>query len=84
MSSRIRVVTFKLRADELAELDRYAEKRGLSRSEVIREAINKLIKNNNDSINDAIDINLTSRRVIKDQNRSNGDFLKRKELFLEL
>ena len=44
MSKRIKVVSFKLQEHELIELDRYAERRGLSRSEVIREALNKLIK----------------------------------------
>ncbi|GBF09326.1 ribbon-helix-helix domain-containing protein [Aeropyrum pernix] len=38
---RIKVVTFKIEADLLEEIDRRAEKKGLTRSEFIREAILK-------------------------------------------
>ncbi|MCE4603715.1 MAG: ribbon-helix-helix protein, CopG family [Aeropyrum sp.] len=43
---RVKVVTFKVEVDLLEEIDRHAEKRGLSRSELIREAIMRYIRNN--------------------------------------
>ena len=42
----MRVVTFKLRDEELEELDKYAVRAGKTRSDVIREAIKKLIREN--------------------------------------
>jgi len=38
-----RIVTFKIEEELLAALDRYARARRLTRSEVIREAIEKLL-----------------------------------------
>lgn len=40
----MRVVTFKLEEDLLELLDRYAIRYGLNRSEAIRKAIEKLVK----------------------------------------
>ncbi|ABM81444.1 ribbon-helix-helix protein, CopG family [Hyperthermus butylicus] len=39
-----RIVTFKIEEELLALLDRYAKSRRLTRSEVIREAIEKLLE----------------------------------------
>ncbi|ALL00549.1 hypothetical protein Pyrde_0499 [Pyrodictium delaneyi] len=39
-----RIVTFKIEEDMLAILDRYARMRRLTRSEVIREAIERLLR----------------------------------------
>ncbi|KSW11708.1 hypothetical protein CF15_02505 [Pyrodictium occultum] len=39
-----RIVTFKIEEDVLAVLDRYARMRRLTRSEVIREAIERLLR----------------------------------------
>ena len=41
----MRVVTFKIDERALIELDKYANRNGLSRSEVIRMAIEKFIEN---------------------------------------
>ena len=42
----MRVVTFKLRDEELEELDKYAVRVGKTRSDVIREAIRQYIRGN--------------------------------------
>ena len=42
----MRVVTFKLRDEELEELDRFAARSGLTRSDVIRRAIREYIRGN--------------------------------------
>jgi len=42
----MRVVTFKLRDEELEELDRFAARSGLTRSDVIRKAIKEYIRGN--------------------------------------
>ena len=42
----MRVVTFKLRDEELEELDRFAARSGLTRSDVIRRAIKEYIRGN--------------------------------------
>ena len=39
----MKVVTFKLRDEELEELDRIARKLGMTRSDVIREAIRRFL-----------------------------------------
>jgi metal-responsive CopG/Arc/MetJ family transcriptional regulator len=44
MGMQMRVVTFKLEEDLLELLDRYAIRYGLNRSEAIRKAIEKLVK----------------------------------------
>lgn len=41
----MRVVTFKLDEDVLEKLDRYARRTGRSRSEVIRQALERLLSN---------------------------------------
>ena len=40
----MRVVTFKLKDEELEELDRFALRHGLTRSDVIRKAIKEYIR----------------------------------------
>ena len=42
----MRVVTFKLKDEELEELDRFAARSGLTRSDVIRRAIRAYIRGN--------------------------------------
>ena len=42
----MRVVTFKLRDEELDELDRFAARLGMTRSDVIRKAIKRFIQDN--------------------------------------
>ncbi|MCD6085011.1 MAG: ribbon-helix-helix protein, CopG family [Desulfurococcales archaeon] len=42
----MRVVTFKIRDEELEELDRFAARSGLTRSDVIRKAIKEYIGGN--------------------------------------
>ncbi|MCD6278860.1 MAG: ribbon-helix-helix protein, CopG family [Desulfurococcales archaeon] len=42
----MRVVTFKIRDEELEELDRFAARSGLTRSDVIRKAIKEYIRGN--------------------------------------
>jgi|GEM_PF-209254 metal-responsive CopG/Arc/MetJ family transcriptional regulator len=41
---RVRVVTFKIEEETFELLDRYAAKHGFNRSEVIRRAIEKLVR----------------------------------------
>ena len=43
----MRVVTFKMDENLLEELDRYAVRNGLTRSDVIRRAIIELLRNSN-------------------------------------
>ena len=42
----MRVVTFKLRDEELEELDRFAARLGMTRSDLIRRAIKRFMQNN--------------------------------------
>ncbi|NAZ13254.1 MAG: ribbon-helix-helix protein, CopG family [Desulfurococcales archaeon] len=42
-SKKVKIVSFKLTEEELKRLDSYAQSRGLNRSEIIREALNKII-----------------------------------------
>jgi len=44
MKRKMEVVTFKIDPELLAELDRYAMNRRISRSELIRKAIENLLK----------------------------------------
>ena len=46
---RCKIVSFKLSEEELRQLDSYAQSHGLNRSEVIREALSKMINNKNGS-----------------------------------
>lgn len=42
----LRVVTFKMEEEEVDRLDYYARRKGLSRSEVIREAVRQYVTKN--------------------------------------
>ncbi len=66
---RIRVISFKLQEQELIELDKYAERKGLSRSEVIREALYRLIREEGDGDKDNdryLSIDFISKKIKSD------------------
>ncbi|MGC9010419.1 MAG: ribbon-helix-helix protein, CopG family [Sulfolobales archaeon] len=71
---RIRVISFKLQEQELIELDNYAERKGLSRSEVIREALYRLIReegNGNKDDDKYLSIDFISKKIKSDTHNAN-------------
>jgi len=47
----MRVITFKLEEEMVELLDRYAIRNGYNRSEVIRKAIERILRSDNDKVN---------------------------------
>ncbi|MEL9929405.1 MAG: DUF6290 family protein [Sulfolobales archaeon] len=58
---KLKIVSFKLDERELEILDRYAENHGMSRSEVIRRALFKIISQENDENNEDHEIKILRR-----------------------
>ncbi|MGC9148233.1 MAG: ribbon-helix-helix protein, CopG family [Sulfolobales archaeon] len=68
-NKRIKVISFKLQEHELIELDKYAEKKGVSRSEVIREALYRLIRKGGDGAendDEYLAIDFSSKKIESD------------------
>ncbi|MEZ0289715.1 MAG: ribbon-helix-helix protein, CopG family [Sulfolobales archaeon] len=62
-SKKLKIISFKIDEKDLQALDRYAESNGISRSEVIRRALYKIISTQNSNENNDHEIKILRREI---------------------